>query len=210
MLSHGGRSRTVEAALQLMRRTGRTPGGRTGAGREWDAAVRWIFEKSGLRHAYWEAHGHGTMDVSHVCRGQKRWFDHMFVSDEFHVEKCDYLHQLRGEGCSDHSALCASLTFDTQVHGWNQPAAVNVNIANIPMPTEEERAEMRALDAKLDAFAAMLKRGSKGSGGDDICRHPRFRRGAMPSEEERAEMRALDRKLDAFAAMLKRRPVAGG
>jgi hypothetical protein len=26
------------------------------------------------------------------------------------------------------------------------------------MPTEEERAEMRALDAKLDAFAAMLKR----------------------------------------------------
>ena len=40
---------------------------------------------------------------------------------------------------------------------WNQPA-VNVNIANIPMPTEEERAEMRALDKKLDAFAAMLKR----------------------------------------------------
>jgi len=34
---------------------------------------------------------------------------------------------------------------------------VNVNIANIPMPTEEERAEMRALDAKLDAFAATLK-----------------------------------------------------
>jgi hypothetical protein len=44
-----------------------------------------------------------------------------------------------------------------QLHGWNQPAAVNVNIANIPMPTEEERAEMRALDAKLDAFAKLLK-----------------------------------------------------
>ena len=44
-----------------------------------------------------------------------------------------------------------------QLHAWNQPA-VNVNIADIPMPTEEERAEMRALDAKLDAFAAMLKR----------------------------------------------------
>jgi len=43
-----------------------------------------------------------------------------------------------------------------QVHGWNQPA-VNVNIANIPMPTEEERAEMRALDAKLDAFAKLIK-----------------------------------------------------
>ncbi|HEY6155442.1 MAG TPA: hypothetical protein VIW07_17010 [Candidatus Udaeobacter sp.] len=45
-----------------------------------------------------------------------------------------------------------------QLHGWNEPAAVNVNIANIPMPTEEERAEVRALDAKLDAVAAMLKR----------------------------------------------------
>jgi len=44
-----------------------------------------------------------------------------------------------------------------QLHGWNQPA-VNVNIANIPMPTAEERAEMRELDRKLDAFAAMLKR----------------------------------------------------
>jgi hypothetical protein len=41
--------------------------------------------------------------------------------------------------------------------GWNQAAGVNVNIANIPMPTEEERAEMRALDAKLDALAAKLK-----------------------------------------------------
>ena len=51
-----------------------------------------------------------------------------------------------------------------QLHGWNQPAPVNVNIANIPMPTEEERAEMRALDAKLDAFAAMLKGGGRGSG----------------------------------------------
>ena len=44
-----------------------------------------------------------------------------------------------------------------QLHGWNHPAAVNVNIANIPMPTAEERAELRALDAKLDAFARSLK-----------------------------------------------------
>src|SRR5262245_8188111 len=44
-----------------------------------------------------------------------------------------------------------------QLHGWNQPAGVNVNIANIPMPTAEERAEMQALDRKLDAIAAKLK-----------------------------------------------------
>lgn len=35
------------------------------------------------------------------------------------------------------------------------PAAVNVNIANIP--TKEERQEMRQLDAKLDAFAKLIK-----------------------------------------------------
>jgi hypothetical protein len=35
---------------------------------------------------------------------------------------------------------------------------VNVNIANIPMPTEEERAEMREIDRKLDAIAAKLRR----------------------------------------------------
>jgi hypothetical protein len=44
-----------------------------------------------------------------------------------------------------------------QLHGWNQPVGVNVNIANIPLPSAEERAEMRALDAKLDALAAKLK-----------------------------------------------------
>ena len=44
-----------------------------------------------------------------------------------------------------------------QLHGWNQPAAVNVNIVNIPMPSDEERAEIRALDRKLDAFAAIVK-----------------------------------------------------
>jgi len=41
--------------------------------------------------------------------------------------------------------------------GFAGSAAVNVNIANIPMPTEEERAEMRTLDRKLDAFAKLLK-----------------------------------------------------
>src|SRR5262245_3317123 len=30
-----------------------------------------------------------------------------------------------------------------QLHGWNQPAGVNVNIADIPLPTAEERAAMQ-------------------------------------------------------------------
>jgi hypothetical protein len=33
------------------------------------------------------------------------------------------------------------------------------------LPFEEERTEMRALDAKLDAFAAMLKRSSTARAG---------------------------------------------
>ena len=44
-----------------------------------------------------------------------------------------------------------------QLHGWNHSASVNVTIANIPLPSSEERAEMRALDRKLDAIAAKLK-----------------------------------------------------
>ena len=49
------------------------------------------------------------------------------------------------------------VTSAAQLHGWNQSAGVNVNIANIPMPTAEERAELTALDRKLDAIAAKLK-----------------------------------------------------
>jgi endonuclease/exonuclease/phosphatase family metal-dependent hydrolase len=89
--------------------------GRTGEGRDWDAAVRWIFEKDnehGLRHAYWGAHGPGVMPVTHVTRGQARWFDHMFVSQDFHVEQCEYLHKLRLKGHSDHSALEATLLLE--------------------------------------------------------------------------------------------------
>jgi len=44
-----------------------------------------------------------------------------------------------------------------QLHRWNPPAGVNVNIANIPLPIAEERAEMNAIDRKLDAIAAKIK-----------------------------------------------------
>jgi 5-methylcytosine-specific restriction protein A len=90
--------------------------GRTITGREWDPAVRWLFEKSGLRHAYWEAHGHGAMAVSHVC-GRDCWIDHMFVSKHFKVDACDYLHALRELGFSDHSALAARITLRPEQSG---------------------------------------------------------------------------------------------
>jgi len=40
-----------------------------------------------------------------------------------------------------------------QLHGWNVQPALNVGVqVTLPLPTAEERAEMRAIDAKLDAF----------------------------------------------------------
>jgi endonuclease/exonuclease/phosphatase family metal-dependent hydrolase len=82
----------------------------------WDAAVRWFFEnpdESGLRIAFWEDTGHGAMEISHLSRGAEpeRWFDHVFVSGHFRVETCKYLHSLREDGFSDHSALVAELTY---------------------------------------------------------------------------------------------------
>lgn len=73
----------------------------------WDAAVRWFFdpEASGLRHAFWEHVGRGSMEQTHVARGRPRWFDHIFVSRHVDVGECAYLHALRTDGHSDHSAL---------------------------------------------------------------------------------------------------------
>lgn len=48
------------------------------------------------------------------------------------------------------------VTSAAQLHGWNQPDNVAVQV-NVPMPTEEERAEMREIDRKLDAIAAKLR-----------------------------------------------------
>ena len=88
-----------------------------GSGKKWDSAVRWLFEKQNghrLQHAYWQVHGYGALAVSHVTRGQARWFDHIFVSPDFRVEQCKYLHELRLERYSDHSPLSAKLVLDGQ------------------------------------------------------------------------------------------------
>ena len=86
----------------------------TDTGDRWDAAVRWFFEatdESGIRNAFWDAAGHGAMAASHYSAGKPRWFDHVFVSDQFQVKSCKYLHSFREDGFSDHSALLASLSY---------------------------------------------------------------------------------------------------
>jgi endonuclease/exonuclease/phosphatase family metal-dependent hydrolase len=93
--------------------------GRFREGKEWDDAVRWLFEKQdehGLRHAYWEARGHPAKAATYITHGRLRWFDHMFVSRKFfRVKECRYLHELRGPRLSDHSALSARLVLDARL-----------------------------------------------------------------------------------------------
>jgi hypothetical protein len=57
-------------------------------------------------------------------------------------------------GCRD-AAIVTGIAVDKMLALTGQTPAVQ--IANIVMPTEEERAEMRSIDAKLDAIAAKLK-----------------------------------------------------
>ena len=94
--------------------------GVTGSGERWDATVRWFFqspEENGMRNAFWDVAGHGAVKASHLARGAKRWFDHEFVSDDFRVDDCRYLHAFREEGFSDLSALMAMLSFDPRKEG---------------------------------------------------------------------------------------------
>jgi endonuclease/exonuclease/phosphatase family metal-dependent hydrolase len=92
--------------------------GVTDSGARWDSAVRWFFGKpreSGLRSAFWETHGYGAMEASHYSRRRERWFDHVFVSRDLRVESCEYLHDLRNKGFSDHSPLLVCLSLQPSV-----------------------------------------------------------------------------------------------
>ena len=65
--------------------------------------------------------------------------------------------KLRGVGDQDNGRDLV-VSSAAQLHGWNQPAGVNVGVqVNVPLPGAEERAEMNAIDRKLDAIAAKLK-----------------------------------------------------
>ncbi len=91
--------------------------GRSGTGEEWDAAVRWFFEKRddhGLRHAFWDVSGQRKMEPTHVSRGNPRRFDHIFISEGFRVDSCNYPHDVRLKGLSDHSALIAQIAYRSQ------------------------------------------------------------------------------------------------
>jgi exonuclease III len=81
-------------------------------GERWDAAelalVRGL-EQHGFRDAFRSLHGYGSKEPTWEW---PRWgggyrLDHLLVSAEVEVERCEYRHDWRREGLSDHSALLA-------------------------------------------------------------------------------------------------------
>jgi len=85
---------------------------RGGDGRRWDTAERTVMEGGAQRQlidAYRGLHGYSRQEFSwFVKRKEKRIgrrFDHVFCSRELVIHGCEYLHHLREDGLSDHSAL---------------------------------------------------------------------------------------------------------
>jgi exonuclease III len=85
---------------------------RGGDGRHWYAAERTLMEGGAQRHlidAYRCLHGYGRQEFSWFSqrKGKRvgRRFDHVFCSRELAIRACEYLHRLREDGLSDHSAL---------------------------------------------------------------------------------------------------------
>jgi exonuclease III len=85
---------------------------RGGPGDRWDAAERTILEggrDSALIDAFRALHGYERQDFSwFVRRGELRIgrrFDHVFCSRDIRLRRCEYLHDVRENGLSDHSAM---------------------------------------------------------------------------------------------------------
>jgi exodeoxyribonuclease-3 len=83
-------------------------------GQRWEDAELALLrglEQHGIRDVFRELHGYGREDDSWVYprrRGGYR-LDHLIASREFAPLTCEYLHQARDAGLSDHSPLLAEL-----------------------------------------------------------------------------------------------------
>ena len=78
---------------------------------EWDAAERAILEHPTLRDVYRERHPPGEQyPASHLTRGVRRRYDHIYASPELETVRCSYLTDWLAEGLSDHAAVEAELT----------------------------------------------------------------------------------------------------
>jgi exonuclease III len=81
-------------------------------GRRWDLVERTLMQGGAGRElidAYRFLHGYGREEFSwYLKRGplrSGRRFDHVFCSPDLKIVRCEYLHEMRVQGLSDHSAL---------------------------------------------------------------------------------------------------------
>lgn len=89
----------------------------------------------------------GDRTRSAMARTARRAFEHCDTLSDEDLHKLDRAIALEKHG---RNAAVA--------HQWNQSSNLNVGVqVNVPLPGPEERAEMRSIDAKLDAIAAKLK-----------------------------------------------------
>ena len=85
---------------------------RGGSGERWDTAERVLMTGGAgqpLIDAYRQLHGYGRQDFSWFAKlgGRRigRRFDHVFCTRDLEIERCEYIHDVRQEGLSDHAAL---------------------------------------------------------------------------------------------------------
>jgi hypothetical protein len=83
---------------------------RSSLGDRWDLAERQLLvglASDGMRDTYRLLHGYARSDYSWFTTQNKvgRRFDHVFATDELNATSCEYLHDIRERGLSDHSAL---------------------------------------------------------------------------------------------------------
>ena len=85
---------------------------RRGEGRRWDEGERNIIQGGVAREmvdAFRHVHGYGRDEFSWFLTRKQlrigRRFDHIFCSPDLRVVRCEYLHQVREQALSDHSAM---------------------------------------------------------------------------------------------------------
>ena len=68
-----------------------------------------------LTDAYRQLHGYGRQEFSwFVKRGERRIgrrFDHVVCTRDFKIRRCEYIHDVREDGLSDHAALELDVEF---------------------------------------------------------------------------------------------------
>ena len=90
---------------------------RGGPGSRWDAAERDLLiglGEIGVRDLFRKLASYSIVEGSWAPRKNAvlRRFDYIFASSDLEATRCEYLHDPRHQGLSDHSALDADVFFD--------------------------------------------------------------------------------------------------